>query len=189
MRMNKLTALALAAALCAGLLTACGRDDSSMTPTPTPPATHEDALTPETGESASATATPEQAAEGYTAEGMTRVLDSYVSYEAGTAGGSLKAAMAAAETVRYASLYGKGHAQEIRAEAENWKKGLDAEKQALLAENWPDICYTAKSITADPEKTRGLLADAGVTEDFSGIDLETASACVDTLNEVFGGTQ
>ena len=47
----------------------------------------------------------------------------------------------------------------------------------------------AKSITADPEKTKDMLADAGVNTDFSGVDLETASACVDTLNEVFGNVQ
>ena len=91
--------------------------------------------------------------------------------------------------VRYTAQYGKGHEEEIRTDAETWKNGLDADKKALLDENWPDICYTAKSITADPEKTKGMLSDAGVNADFAGVDLETASACVDTLNEVFGNVQ
>ena len=195
MRMVKLTALAGAAALCLSLLTACGKDASSMMPSPTPmpPATTEDANTPETAPStAEPSPAPEASPEadmGYTASGLTRVLDGFVSYEAGTAGGSLKAAMAAADVVRYTAQYGKGHAEEIRTDAEAWKNGLDADKQTLLNENWPDICYTAKSITADPEKTQGVLADAGVNADFSGVDLETASACVDTLNEVFGNVQ
>lgn len=195
MRMVKLTALAGAAALCLSLLTACNKDASSMMPSPTPmpPATTEDADTPETapstaGPSAAPAATPETDM-GYTAAGLTRVLDGFVAYESGTAGGSLKAAMAAADVVRYTAQYGKGHAEEIRTDAETWKNGLDADKKALLDENWPDICYTAKSITADPEKTKDMLADAGVMEDFSGVDLETASACVDTLNEVFGNVQ
>ena len=188
MRMVKLTALAGAAALCLSLLTACGKDASSMMPSPSPmpPATTEDAATAETP--ATPAATPETDM-GYTASGLTRVLDGFVAYESGTAGGSLKAAMAAADVVRYTAQYGKGHDAEIRTDAENWKNGLDADKKALLDENWPDICYTAKSITEDPEKTREMLADAGVTEDFSGVDLETASACVDILNEVFGGTK
>lgn len=195
MRMVKLTALAGAAALCLSLLTACNKDASSMMPSPTPmpPATTEDADTPETapstaGPSAAPAATPETDM-GYTAAGLTRVLDGFVAYESGTAGGSLKAAIAAADVVRYTAQYGKGHAEEIRTDAETWKNGLDADKKALLDENWPDICYTAKSITADPEKTKDMLADAGVMEDFSGVDLETASASVDTLNEVFGNVQ
>lgn len=193
MRMVKLTALAGAAALCLSLLTACNKDASSMMPSPSPmpPATTEEAATPETA-TAETPATPAAAPEtdmGYTASGLTRVLDGFVAYESGTAGGSLKAAMAAADVVRYTAQYGKGHAEEIRTDAETWKNGLDADKKALLDENWPDICYTAKSITADPEKTKGMLSDAGVNADFAGVDLETASACVDTLNEVFGNVQ
>lgn len=195
MRMVKLTALAGAAALCLSLLTACGKDASSVMPSPTPmpPATTEDAHTPETAPStAEPSAAPEATPEtdmGYTAAGLTRVLDGFVAYESGTAGGSLKAAIAAADLVRYTAQYGKGHDADIRTDAENWKNGLDADKKALLDENWPDICYTARSITEDPEKTKGMLADAGVTEDFSGVDLETASAGVDILDEVFGGTK
>lgn len=195
MAMKKLAALT-AAALCLGMLTACSKDGSSSlmaSPSPMPPATTEEAHTLETAPStAEPSAAPEATPEadmGYTEAGLTRVLGSFVSYESGTAGGSLKAAMAAADLVRYTAQYGKGHDAEIRTEAENWKNGLDADKKALLDENWPDICYTAKSITEDPEKTREMLADAGVTEDFSGVDLETASACVDILNEVFGGTK
>ena len=194
--MKKLAAFTAAAALCLGMLTACSMDGSSSmmaSPTPMPPATTEEAHTPETAPStAEPSAAPEATPEvdmGYTAAGLTRVLDGFVAYESGTAGGSLKAAIAAADVVRYTAQYGKGHDAEIRADAENWKNGLDADKKALLDENWPDICYTAKSITEDPEKTREMLADAGVTEDFSGVDLETASACVDILNEVFGGTK
>lgn len=196
MAMKKLAAFTAAAALCLGMLTACSMDgSSSMMPSPTPmsQATTEEAHTPETAPStAEPSAAPEATPEvdmGYTAAGLTQVLDGFVAYESGTAGGSLKAAIAAADVVRYTAQYGKGHDAEIRADAENWKNGLDADKKALLDENWPDICYTAKSITEDPEKTKEMLADAGVTEDFSGVDLETASACVDILNEVFGGTK
>lgn len=186
MRICKLAALLAAAALSVGMLTACSKSDaSSMMPSPTPmsQATDEAADTPET---APATATPEQADMGYTEAGLTRVLGGFVTYEAGSAGGSLKAAIAAADVVRYTAQYGKGHEEEIRTDAMNWKNGLDADQQALLEENWPDICYTAKSITEDPEKTKGMLADAGVMEDFSGVDLETAASCVDVLDEVLG---
>lgn len=186
MRICKLAALLAAAALSVGMLTACSKSDaSSMMPSPTPmsQATDEAADTPET---APATATPEDADMGYTEAGLTRVLGGFVTYEAGSAGGSLKAAIAAADVVRYTAQYGKGHEEEIRTDAMNWKNSLDADQQALLEENWPDICYTAKSITEDPEKTKGMLADAGVTEDFSGVDLETAASCVDVLDEVLG---
>lgn len=193
MAMKKLAALTAAAALCLGMLTACSKDGSSSmmaSPSPMPPATTEEAHTPETAPStAEPSAAPEATPEadmGYTEAGLTRVLGSFVSYESGTAGGSLKAAMAAADLVRYTAQYGKGHDAEIRTDAENWKKSLNADEQAVLAENWPDICRTAKSITADPEETKGMLADAGVNTDFSGVDLETASAGVDVLDEVFG---
>ena len=182
MRIVKGSALILSAALCAALLAGCMRGGSSSaapTPSASPAATAAPApsATPET-------ATGESSA-GYTAAGLQTALESCLAYGAGSAGASLKAAIAAGDLVRYTAQYGKGNAETIAADAQAWYDRLDAGKQAQLQENWPAIRDTARAITDDPEQARGLLESAGVRTDFSSVDLETAAASLTALGGVF----
>lgn len=153
----KLAALLAAAALSVGMLTACSKSDaSSMMPSPTPmsQATDEAADTPET---APATATPEDADMGYTEAGLTRVLGGFVTYEAGSAGGSLKAAIAAADVVRYTAQYGKGHEEEIRTDAMNWKTAWTPTSRRC----WKKTGRTSATPPKASPRTRKDQGDAG----------------------------
>lgn len=187
MRIVKPAALAAAAVLCAALLTACTAASSSAAASPSP----SPSMTPET----SATASPapgdaaatgaDAAAAGYTAAGLNLVLDGCITYGDGTAGSSLKAAIAANDLVRYTAQYGKGHSEEIETDAEAWYNGLDDGQRSQMDANWPGVCNTARAITDAPENAEGLLQSAGVTTDFSGVDLDTAAACITVLDGVF----
>ena len=188
MRMTQWIALVLAGALCLLVLAGCRDTGSSSMPSPSPAATASpqppDApATPETA--TSETATSEAASAGYTAAGLQKVLEGCLASQAGSAGASLKAAIAANDLVRYTAQYGKGNEQAIQTDAKAWYDALDQEKKDTLAENWPDIADTARQITDDPEQAKGLLESAGVMTDFSGVDLETAAADLAVLDGVF----
>lgn len=180
MRIGKQTPLLLCAALCAALLAGCMRGGTA-TPGPSPsasPASPTASPTPQTAESA---ATGESA--GHTAAGLARVLDGCLAFAADTAGGSLKAATAAGDLVRYTAQYGR--AETFEADAKAWYTALDADQKAQLALNWPGIRDTARGIAAGSEQAAAQLADAGVSADFTGVDLAAASAAIDRLDSVF----
>lgn len=183
MRILKGAALVLSAAFCAAVFAGCTRRDASSVASPAP------SPSPAASASPAPTATPEdstpEAAAGYTAAGLQTALEGCLAYGAGSAGTSLKAAIAASGLVRYTAQYGKGHTQEIRDDAGAWYDAMDQDKKDQLQENWPGIFDTAKAITDDPEQAKGLLESAGVMTDFTGVDLETAAACMAELDAVF----
>lgn len=183
MRMTRWIALVLAGALCLLVLAGCRGTGSSSKPSPSPAATS--SPNPTDAPATPETATSEAASAGYTAAGLQKVLEGCLASQAGSAGASLKAAIAANDLVRYTAQYGKGNEQAIQTDAKAWYDALDQEKKDTLAENWPDIADTARQITDDPEQAKGLLESAGVMTDFSGVDLETAAADLAVLDGVF----
>lgn len=185
MKFAKWSALLLSAALCAAMLSGCLREDAApaASPSPTPAASPAATATPAASETAPGTA--EDAAAGYTAAGLERVLDGCIAFGAGSAGTSLKEAIAANDLIRYTAQYGAGNAEAVRTDAQAWYGALDGDKKAQMAENWPGIRDTARAILDDPEASAGLLESAGVSTDFAGVDMETAGACLDVLDSVF----
>ena len=179
MRIGKQTPLLLCAALCAALLAGCMRGGTA-TPGPSPSASPSPTASP-ASQTAESAATGESA--GHTAAGLARVLDGCLAFAADTAGGSLKAATAAGDLVRYTAQYGR--AETFEADAKAWYTALDADQKAQLALNWPGIRDTARGIAAGSEQAAAQLADAGVSADFTGVDLAAASAAIDRLDSVF----
>lgn len=113
---------------------------------------------------------------------LSALLDNCVSYESDTAGGSLKTAKAAADLV---ALLSQNAPADLSGEATAWRQGLDAGQEATLQQNWPAISLQARAIADDPAGSADLLATAGVTTDFTGMDLGGIGGCMDTLDEAF----
>ncbi len=111
---------------------------------------------------------------------LNALLDECVSYEADSAGGSLKTAKAAAGLVE---LLSTNVPSDLAGDAALWRQGLDANREATLQQNWPGISQQARAIADDPAATADLLATAGVTTDFTGMDLSAIPACMDTLDD------
>ena len=183
---------ALAALLCLLLLAACrGAAGPTAVQLPAdPPAGTAEAAAPQ---SAPADAVPETTATPESAPlctdaGLTLALDGCLAYEADSAGGSLKTAIAADGLVRCLACYG-GSEADLTACAVRWHDGLDAEEQALLALNWPGVRGTARSITDGDEAVQGLLADAGVDGDYTGVDLPAAADGMDALDAVLAAPE
>ena len=134
---------------------------------------------------AGSTAAPAESAaaqDADTSEEQRNVLDQLVDFGADTAGGSLKTAKAAAVLVEYLS------GSDLEVDVMNaWVAGLPAEKQELLALNWPGILSEAQAICDDPAGKADELATAGVTTDFSGMVLTAVPDKLVTVNTVLGG--
>lgn len=183
---------ALAALLCLLLLAACrGAAGPAAVQLPAdPPAGTAEAAAPQSAPADTVpetTATPESAPP-CTDAGLTLALDGCLAYEADSAGGSLKTAIAADGLVRCLACYG-GSEADLTACAVRWHDGLDAEEQALLALNWPGVRGTARSITDGDEAVQGLLADAGVDTDYTGVDLPAAADGMDALDAVLAAPE
>ena len=183
---------ALAALLCLLLLAACrGAAGPAAVQLPAdPPAGTAEAAAPQSATADTVpetTATPESAPL-CTDAGLTLALDGCLAYEADSAGGSLKTAIAADGLVRCLACYG-GSEADLTACAVRWHDGLDAEEQALLALNWPGVRGTARSITDGDEAVQGLLADAGVDGDYTGVDLPAAADGMDALDAVLAAPE
>ena len=183
---------ALAALLCLLLLAACrGAAGPAAVQLPAdPPAGTAEAASPQSAPADTVpetTATPESAPL-CTDAGLTLALDGCLAYEADSAGGSLKTAIAADGLVRCLACYG-GSEADLTACAVSWHDGLDAEEQALLALNWPGVRGTARSITDGDEAVQGLLADAGVDGDYTGVDLPAAADGMDALDAVLAAPE
>lgn len=133
-----------------------------------------------------AQATPETAVSAAPAAGTAQeqcaVLDQFVSYGADTAGGSLKTTQAAAALVAYLSV------SDLEADVMTvWLAGLDADQQETLALNWPGILSEAQAIAADPAAESGALDSAGVTIDFSDMELDGVPDKLDAVNDALTG--
>lgn len=154
--MRKLTVLFLTAALLAGCTSAPA---DSLAPSAAPDTARSEAAPTE------APSAPEATPADTTAE-QQAILEQLVDFGADTAGGSLKTACAAA-LVEYLST------STLEADTmTDWRAGLTADKQELLALNWPDILFRAQAICTDPAAEADLLASAGVTTDFTALQLD-----------------
>lgn len=159
-----------------------------------PAATPETAVTPESALSGTAlpagTPTPEtataetaaSAAGAFKVQQLTVVLNGCIAYEADSAGGSLKTALAAADLVVY--LTGDFVPDDLPGETQLWQEALSTDDQATMDANWPRVYRCAQDICADPAAQQGLLDDAGVTTDFSAMDLTEVPDQLDAMNEV-----
>lgn len=166
--------------LCGLLLGGCAAGPVATPETATPAtAQTETQATPES-------ATPEQAVSEALGAVKTRrltvALNGCIAYEVDSAGGSLKTAIAAAGMVEY--LAGDFVPQDLAGETLTWQAALSEEDSATMDANWPGVYRCAQDICADPASQRELLNDAGVTTDFSTMDLTDVPAQLDAMNEV-----
>lgn len=184
---HKFLAAVAALSLSAALLAGCASSSSSSmaSSTATSEAGSASSATSEAG-SSSAAAASDAAAPGYDSAKVTALLDKTISYEADTAGGSLHAASAAADLVSYLSANGADNSDKLVADAQTWMNGLSDEKKAVLKMNWPTIRDTAKSIATDAAGQADMLDSAGVTTDFTKMDLSKVTAAVESLDSVLG---
>ena len=204
--MRKLLSVLTAAALCAALLAGCGENDrTGAAPTPTPGMTAGDgtgsdaAPTPDMGSGAVTggnTATGETATKetatgaetsgtAYSAEGLNKALDGMLTVENGTAGGSLQTAQSAAALVEFAAACGTDSAT-LGADTKAWLDSLTDSQREDLKETWKNVCERAHGICDDYDGSKGVLADAGVTTDFSALDMSGVDAFLNTVNSVIG---
>lgn len=147
------------------------------------------------GTSAAQTATAESApasvpaatAESAAATGktLTVVLNGCIAYEVDSAGGSLKTAIAAADLVVY--LASEDVPADLGGETAAWQQSLDENSQATLDANWPGVYACAEGICQDLDSQQGLLDDAGVTTDFSAMDLTEVPEQLDVMNAALTG--
>ena len=121
----------------------------------------------------------------YSAEGLGTVLDMITAYGADTAGGSLQTAQAAGELVRFAAEAGDQSAT-LGADAQAWLDRLNDDHRAALKTNWAAVREQARGIAADYDSQKGILGDAGVTTDFSALDMSGVDAFLNTLDGIIG---
>ena len=144
------------------------------------------------GTSAAQTATAESAPASVPAataetsgKSLTGVLNGCIAYEVDSAGGSLKTAIAAADLVVY--LAEEDVPADLGGETAAWQDSLDADSQATLDANWPGVYACAEGICQDLDSQQGLLDDAGVTTDFSAMDLTDVPEQLDVMNAALTG--
>lgn len=211
--MRKFLSVLTAAALCAALLAGCGDNDrNDAVPSPTPGMTTDDgSMTAGGGTGDNATPTPDagsntmtggDAATGetatketmtgaeasgtaYSAEGLNKALDGMLTVENGTAGGSLQTAQSAAALVEFAAACGADSAT-LGADTKAWLDSLTDSQREDLKETWKNVCERAHGICDDYDGSKGILADAGVTTDFSALDMSGVDAFLNTVNSVIG---
>lgn len=171
--MRKLTVLLLTAALLAGCASAPA---DSLAPSAAPDTARSEAAPTE------APSAPEATPANTIAE-QQAILEQLVDFGADTAGGSLKTACAAAALVEYLST--STREADIMTD---WRAGLTADKQELLALNWPDILFRAQAICTDPAAEADLLASAGVTTDFTALQLDAVPDRLAAADAVLGCT-
>ena len=144
------------------------------------------------GTSAAQTATAESAPASVPAataetsgKSLTVVLNGCIAYEVDSAGGSLKTAIAAADLVVY--LAEEDVPADLGGETAAWQESLDTDSQATLDANWPGVYTCAEGICQDLDSQQGLLDDAGVTADFSAMDLTEVPEQLDVMNAALTG--
>jgi hypothetical protein len=120
----------------------------------------------------------------YSEQDLADALDACLNTDAGSAGSSLKAASAAAKLVEFSAKNMLGdNVTPIGDAIQKWYDGLDATKRSALKDAWSEIYQDAQDLVADPAKMKDQLSDAGVTTDFTAMDLTTgisAANCIDS---------
>ena len=173
-KLTKPAAALLAAALGLALFTGCGSTPAESQPAESAASQTAEAAEPTLAPVDSTVASSEtlSAPVFYTQAGLTETLDQVVAFAADTAGGSLKTMIAAGQLVTFAADCAEVP-DTLAEDAKACADGLDADQKELLALNWPAVRDAAQSIAEDPEGQAELLATAGVTTDFTAMDLET----------------
>lgn len=169
--------------LCGLLLGGCAAGPVATPETATPAtAQTETQATPES-------ATPEQAVTEALGAVKTRrltvALNGCIAFEADSAGGSLKTAVAAADMVEY--LAGDFVPQDLAGETTAWQAALSEEDSATMDANWPGVYRCAQDICTDLSSQQELLDTAGVTTDFAAMDLTEVPARLDAMNTALTG--
>lgn len=182
-----LISFALCAVLMAGCASAAGNGNAGAVSAPSPAVTA--AAAPEAApeedapDGAGSLAEPQE----YDESDLKDALDAAIAYEAGTAGSSLKTAIAAAGLVEFfATQCTPEDAVGIMTDTADWYADLTAGQQATLAENWPSIYAQAEKIVEDPAGQAELLSEAGVTTDFTKLDLVAPAEAMVALDSVLG---
>ena len=71
---------------------------------------------------------------------------------------------------------------DLSGETQAWQADLSTDDRATMDANWPGVYRCARDICDDPAAQQGLLDDAGVTTDFSAMDLTDVPAQLDEMN-------
>lgn len=192
----KSLSLILAAACCALTLAGCTPSGTAQ-----PSAAPQSVSLPQSSAAPEPTATPSAAptptplpqdtatpAPGYTAAGLEEVLNGCLTVDAGSAGSSLKAAIAADGLIRYLGQYAPGNETALEQDAGRWYAALDGEDLEKLQADWPGVYSTASLILQDPAAQAGLLESAGLSAEYGDLDLQAAGQGIELLDRVLEGT-
>lgn len=163
--MRKILCLILCGALLAGCTAA-----PAATETAAPPST----ATPEQGSA--------EVLDGVKTQRLTEALNGCIAYEADSAGGSLKTAVAAADMVVF--LAGNFVPEDLEGETRAWQQALDDDDRATMDANWPGVYRQAQDLCKDPAAQKEMMDTAGVTTDFSAMDLTAVPDQLDTMNHI-----
>lgn len=191
---NKPLAVLVAAALCAGLLAGCAASTASSASSAATPETQAAPTAPATAETDVLVPTPPATAESAATvdvdtEKLNAALAACVNFEADTAGGSLKAAQAAAGLVEYLAGQQQVDMLALATAAQQWYTGLSDDEKANLQLNWAAIEGDAENIAKDPASQAELLADAGVTTDFTTLTLDGVADQIGAIDGVLSNIQ
>ena len=117
---------------------------------------------------------------------LATVLDGCIAFEADSAGGSLKTAVAASGLVVFLA---ETPPADLPGEAQAWQQELTAAEQQTLDANWPGVYRCAQELCADPAAQQDLLDTAGVTTDFTALDLAGVPQDLDAIDQALYGAQ
>jgi predicted small secreted protein len=190
--MKKAIALISACVLAAALLSGCGSGGSASSGSASSPAASSSATTScATSSPGTTSGTTSETTSGttYQKADLDKVLDACKSFEPDSAGGSLKSAAAAAGLVEFSARNATdANLKALGNDVESWYNGLTQTDKNQLKNNWQEIYQDAQAIVADPSSTKDLLTDAGVTTDFSKMDLSTGISVCNLLDSLMKNT-
>ncbi|MGN0975067.1 MAG: hypothetical protein ACI4OL_03635 [Gemmiger sp.] len=178
--LREILAVLLSFAFCAVLMAGCASGAASGKPAESAVVStavstglmEEELATPETSEK-----------EEYSESDLRDALDATISYGADTAGGSLKAVIAAAGLVEFfATQCGPEDAVSLVTDTADWYGELTDDQRATLALNWPVIYDEVVLLVEDPASQTEILSEAGVTTDFTRLDMVAPAEILVALN-------
>lgn len=184
--------------LCACLLAGCGgsstggsssTDSSSSLDTSSSGTSSLGDSSASSSQKENATSSSASTSEGYTKEALNNALAGCYAFDVGTAGGSLKAAIAASDLVKFSAQYAtKENLTAMQQDIKAWYQTLLSGDKQVLKNNWSLIYSTANQIVTAPADAAPLLSDAGVTTDFSSMNLTYGGAVAEYLNKLISAS-
>ncbi len=210
--MRKLFSVLTAAAVCAALLAGCGDAGNTndtgadnkggiatAAPAATPGTDAGDAMPDNAGPDSTATGetatgetatgetagTAQASGTAYSAEGLRKALSGLLDVAPDAAGGSLQTAQAAAALVEFAADCGTETAT-LGADAQAWLDALTDAEREQVKQTWAGVRDRARAIHDDYEGSKDILADAGITADFSKLDMSGVDAFLNTVDSILG---